>query len=257
MSVVDYTVITELAGDEVSQEQVDRSNRRYWWAGEFCTGRDVLEVGCGVAQGVGYLQRVAKSVSAGDYSEDVLAYARKHYGDRIAFKQFDAQEMPYADASMDVVLIFEASYYVPDIGRFFNECRRVLRPGGVLLVANANKDLFDFNPSPNSFRYLGVNELRDELSPLGFTCSFFGDVAVAEVSARQQLLRPIKLVVSRLGLMPKTNNTKKLLKRFVFGKLVPLPAEVLPPTGPWQRPTPIPADRADTQHKVVLCVAKL
>jgi ubiquinone/menaquinone biosynthesis C-methylase UbiE len=253
----DYTVITELAGDEVSQEQVDRSNRRYWWAGEFCGGKDVLEVGCGVGQGVGYLARVARSVQAGDYSHDVLAYARKHYGSRFEFKQFDAQEMPYADNSLDVVLIFEALYYVPQVERFFAECKRVLRPGGQLLIASANKDLFDFNPSPNSFRYLGVAELNTELAALGFSCNFYGDTPVGQVSARQKVLRPIKAVAARLGLMPKTNNSKKFFKRLMFGKLVALPAEVPPAAGPWVRPQPISAGVADREHKVILCAARL
>jgi SAM-dependent methyltransferase len=254
---VDYTVITELAGDEVSQEQVDRSNRRYWWAGEYCTARDVLEVGCGVGQGVGYLARGAKSVQAGDYSDAVLAYARKYYGARFDFKQFDAQVLPYADKSLDVVLMFEALYYVPDASRFFKECVRVLRPGGQLLIATANKDLFDFNPSPNSSRYLGVQELGAELGALGFSCEFFGDTPIGEVSLRQKILRPLKAIAAKSGLMPKTNNAKKFFKRLMFGNLVPLPAEVPPPVGAWTRPTPIDKSQPDRAHKVVLCAATL
>lgn len=75
-------------------------------------------------------------------------------------RQFDAQNMPHADNSMDVIIIFEAIYYLPSAERFVSECKRVLRDGGRVLVVTANKDLYDFNPSPHSYKYYGVIELK-------------------------------------------------------------------------------------------------
>ncbi len=77
-----------LSGDEVSAEQVERMCRRYYWAG-------------------------ARSIEAGDYSEPILQIARNHYGSRFTLRQFDAQQMPFGDASFDVVVIFEALYTSP------------------------------------------------------------------------------------------------------------------------------------------------
>lgn len=253
----DFVSLTEISGDDVTNEQVERLARRYYWAGEFCKGKDVLEVACGAGQGVGYLASLARSVTAGDYSEPLLEIARRHYGSRFTFQQFDAQQMPFSDNAFDVVLIFEALYYIPDVEKCFVECRRVLRPGGTLLIASANKDLFDFNPSPHSYRYLGVVELRQELGRHGFSTAFFGDTPVGSVSTRQRLLRPIKAFAARFGLIPKSMNAKKLLKRLVFGGLVKMPAEITVETAPRITPTPLPATAPDREHKVILCAAKL
>ena len=41
--VVDYSTVTELAGDEITQEQLERLCHRYYWAGSYCAGKEVLE----------------------------------------------------------------------------------------------------------------------------------------------------------------------------------------------------------------------
>jgi SAM-dependent methyltransferase len=254
--VTDYVALTEIAGDDVTQEQVERIARRYYWAAAYCAGKDVLEAACGTGQGLGLLSRTAHSLTAGDYSQAILDIAKRHYGDRFALRQFDAQQMPFEDGSFDVVILFEALYYIPEATRFFQECRRLLRPGGYLLIATANKDLFDFTPSAHTFRYLGVVEFERELSAMGFEVSCFGGTPVGEVSARQRLLRPIKMAASRLGLIPESMEAKKLLKRLVFGGLVPMPPEIDEATAVPEMPTPLAAGRPDTAHKVIYCAAR-
>ena len=85
---------------------------------------------------MGYLSKIAKSFNAGDYSEKILEIAREHYGSRITLKQFDAQNLPYKDNSMDVIILFEAIYYLPSAERFVSECRHVLRDGGKVFYCN-------------------------------------------------------------------------------------------------------------------------
>jgi len=109
----DYISVTEVAGDEVTQEQIDRLCNRYYWAGQYCTSKDVVEAACGTGQGSGYLAGIARSLEAGDFSEEILSVARRHYGKRIQLRRFDAQEMPFEDKSKDVIILFEAIYYIP------------------------------------------------------------------------------------------------------------------------------------------------
>jgi SAM-dependent methyltransferase len=253
-----FVSVTEISGDDVTQEQVERLARRYYWAADYCRGKDVLEVACGAAQGLGYLASVARSVNVGDYCRPLLDIARQHYNGRFRFLHFDAHQLPFADASFDVVLICEALYYLADVDRFFLETRRVLRPGGTLLVVTANKDLFDFNPSPYSTRYLGVVELRETLARHGFAApQFFGDTPVGAASGRQRLLRPVKAVAARLGLIPKSMRGKKLLKKLVFGGLVKMPSEITGDTARRVPVTTVPAGSANRDHKVILCAAVL
>lgn len=256
-TTADFLAVTELAGDEVSGEQVERICRRYYWAGQYCSGKEVLEVACGTGQGLGYLASLAKSVVAGDYSQPILDIAARHYGNRIELRRFDAQQIPFPDRSLDVVILFEALYYLSDANRFFSEARRVLRPGGKLLIATANKDLYDFTPSPHSFQYYGVPELAGALARHGFRTEFFGDTPVGAVSGRQRLLRPLKALASRFGLIPESMAAKKLLKRLVFGQLTRMPAEIDGKTAAQVAPAPIAAGRADTSHKVIFCAASM
>jgi SAM-dependent methyltransferase len=100
--------------------------------------------------------------------------------------------MPFDDKSKDVIILFEAIYYLPNVEEFIKECIRVLRPGGCVLIATANKDLYDFNPSPHSHTYYGVVELNELISSHGFKTEFFGDTPVERVPLRQRIFRPIK-----------------------------------------------------------------
>jgi SAM-dependent methyltransferase len=254
-STPDYVAVTEVADDDVTREQVERMARRYYWAATYCQGRRVLEVGCGTAQGAGYLMAHADWVAAGDISRPLLRIAKRHYRSRCAFIQFDATFLPFAEGAFDVILLFEAIYYLPDIDGFLAECRRV-SPRGTLLLATANKDLFDFNPSPHSHQYLGVIELERVLRKHGYVAEFFGDTPVGQVSGRQRLLRPLKAMAARLRLIPRSMRAKKLLKRLVFGGLIKMPREIDTSTARHASPRPLRPDIADSHHKVIFCAAK-
>lgn len=253
----DYEAVTELAGEEVSSEQVFRVCNRYYWAGEYCAGKDVLEVACGTGPGLGYLGKLARSVTASDISQPIVDRAKAHYGDRFRILQLDAMDTGLPAASFDVILIFEALYYIPDADRFVAECRRLLRPGGMVLVANANKDLFDFNPSPYSHVYHGVVELGELFGRNGFETTFFGGTPIKTVSLKQRILRPVKVAVVKFNLMPKTMGGKRLLKRLVFGAPMSMPAEITSDIAPREKPVPLAAGRPDAGHKVIYCQAVL
>jgi ubiquinone/menaquinone biosynthesis C-methylase UbiE len=249
--------VTELPGEEISQEQLERLCHRYYWAADYIRDRDVLEVACGGGPGLHYIAERAHSLKAGDYSPEVLARAQRHVDSSVELRVFDAQEMPYPDASFDVVLIFEALYYVPSAARFLAEAKRVLRPSGALLISNANKDLYDFNPSAHSTVYHGVVELRQVLESAGFQPEFFGYLKVDQVSLRQRILRPVKKIAVNFNLMPKTMAGKKLLKRLVFGQMVPMPDSVAAGLVSYQPPNPIGMAGPDRVHKVLYCAARL
>jgi|SRR5581483_8279312 len=252
----DFRTVTELASAPISLEQLDRLVNRYRWAASYCGGKDVVEAACGAGPGLGVLAAVAHSVEAGDYSPTILEFARRQYAGRLELHEFDAQEMPFADHSKDVILLFEAIYYLPQPERFLSECARVLRPGGTVLLATANKDLWDFHPSPFSHRYFGVCELRALFEPHGFQCDFFGFQSVDRSPLRQRLLRPVKRAAVMSGLMPKTMSGKRWLKRIVFGKEIPMPAEITATSGTYVAPQPISAAEPNRMYKVIYCAAR-
>lgn len=255
-TATDFTTITELAGDEVTRQQVASACYRYYWAAPYCTGKDVLEVACGSGFGLGYLAQRARSVRAGDINPALVERVSAHYGDRVPTQIIDAQALPFADGSLDVVIIFEALYYLPEPTAFVAECRRVLRPGGHVLVTNSNKDMPDFNPSPYSRTYHGVVELGRLFDPAAFTTTFFGYWTYETAPLWQRALVPLKKTVVAMNLMPKTMNGKKFLKRIVFGSLVRMPIEIGEEMIDYKPPDPVPAGVPDRRHRVVYCAAQ-
>ena len=256
-TAMSFEDVTELAGEEISSEQLGRLFNRYHWTAENCAGMDVLEVACGAGAGLGYVARRAKSVVAGDYSPTIVDAALAHYGQRFDIRCFDAQEIPFEDGSFDVVVMHEALYYVPDAEKFVRECRRVLRPKGQILLTNSNKDLYDFNPSPHATVYHGAVELAELLGKWRFSVELFGAAPLGEVNWRQRLTRPVKWLAVRLNLIPKTMRGKRLLKRLIFGRPTIMPAEIVPDMAPIELLTPIPADQPCLTHKIIYCRATL
>lgn len=251
-----FSSVTETGDEKVSCAQIERMVQRYFWAGEFCQNKDVLEVACGIGQGLGYLASVSKSVQAGDITPDLVKKALEHYGERIKISEMDAQCLPFGSECLDVIIMFEAIYYLTDVERFINECWRVLRPGGVLLLATANKDLFDFNPSPYSVRYYNPPELDSLLSARGFHVNFWGGSPVDTQRFLNKVMRLLKKIAVKFSLIPGSMRGKQWLKRIVFGELVPMPKELKADGVAYVAPIPIDRNSADTRHQVLYCVAK-
>ena len=253
----DYFEVTEISGTQVSKEQVERMCQRYYWAKNYCLDKDVLEVACGAGQGLGYLENFSKSIEGGDYSDEILKTPIEYYGDRIIIKQFDAHSLPYEDDCKDVIIIFESIYYLKSFDTFLKECKRVLRKDGVLLITTANKDLFDFNPSPFTYKYYGVTELSDILESNNFTSQYFGDVSTKIISLRQKLFRPIKKIAVKINLIPKSMLAKRILKKLVFGDLVTLPHEIEDNMIEYKSPVKLDHNQPDKEFKVIFCEAKI
>jgi SAM-dependent methyltransferase len=243
---------TDLAGDPASEPQLARLYARYHWVRGYCDGRDVIEVACGSGQGLGLLARSARRVTGGDYSAENLAIARRTYGARIPLLRLDAHRLPLADASVDVVALLEAVYFLPDPDRFVGEATRVLRPGGRLLISVINKDCWDFNPSPLYPHFFGAMELAGLLGRHGLEARCFGDFPLDQPSPRQRLFHPLKRAAIALHLIPRTVQARLWLKRIVFGTLVAIPHELSADHRPATPPTAIAADAPDGLHQVVL-----
>ncbi len=252
----DYTQVTEVANDNVSAEQVERMYTRYHFARQYCNGKDVIELGCGPGQGLGYLAKSARTVIGGDYSDHLISLAQHHYKERIPLVRLDARILPFKDQTFDVAILFEAIYYLKESISFVKECTRILRPGGILLICNANKDLPDFNPSPYSCQYFSPPDFIELLNPFGFQVECFGDCKADYNNPKQRFLSLIKKTMVSLNLMPKTMSGKKLLKRIVFGKLVSLPPELDDENAVCRIPCAIDSDLPDLCHKVIFVAAK-
>jgi SAM-dependent methyltransferase len=109
---------------------------------EWAAVRDVLEVGCGP----GWLWDGTRALPDGlqltltDLSPGMVENARQRITRSPTFpvvdvREADAQSLPFADQSFDVVMANHMLYHVPDPARAVSELARVVRPGGVVMTA--------------------------------------------------------------------------------------------------------------------------
>src|SRR5439155_12537094 len=100
-------------------------------------GLRVLELACGSGIVTRRLREAlpeSATLVATDLNEPMVAYARKAVGRKgIEWRQADAQALPFADSSFDVVVCQFGFMFLPDKALGFREARRVLAPGGMLL----------------------------------------------------------------------------------------------------------------------------
>ena len=102
-------------------------------------GKDVLEFGCGGGQWSTALARHGARAVGFDLSEQQLAHARRlqeETGVRFALVQADAERVPFADASFDVVFADHGAFSFADPYRTVPEAARLLRPGGLLAFSH-------------------------------------------------------------------------------------------------------------------------
>jgi ubiquinone/menaquinone biosynthesis C-methylase UbiE len=103
----------------------------------------ILDVGCGGGGAVKILARAASrgKVYGVDYAEDVLPTARRinkalvRQG-RVEIKQGSVSDLPFPDDTFDLATAFETTMFWPSLVNDLREVRRVLKPGGVLLISN-------------------------------------------------------------------------------------------------------------------------
>lgn len=103
-------------------------------------GKEVLEVGSGRGGGASFIARYHRpqQITGADFSPQAVALSQKRHAAiaNLSFTVGDAEQLPFADASFDVVVNVESSHCYGHIERFFAEVARVLRPGGYFLYTD-------------------------------------------------------------------------------------------------------------------------
>jgi len=252
-----YATVTELPDHKITSEQLARLYQRYRFAQQFCIEKEVLEVACGSGMGLGHLAKVAKKVIGGDIDKDILKYPTKHYKnrDKIEIREFDAQNLPFEDKSFDVVIFYEAIYYLEKPEKFVSEAHRVLKDNGVLLICTVNKDWADFNPSPYSKKYFSAPELYSLVNQKFSKVELFGAFPVSNKGIKNKFLSSIKRTAVNFNLIPKTMKGKEIFKRVFFGRLLTLPSEIEEGQVEYSPPVAISSDQPNYQYIVLFSEA--
>lgn len=253
----DYTIITETPDTRAPKEQITRLYTRYKFASLYCKDKDVLEAACGAGIGLGYLAKISRRVAGGDIDENNLKYALKIYKNipNIEILPLDAHCLPFSDNSFDVIILYEAIYYLAEPVKFIKEAKRVLRKNGILIIGTANKNWDGFNPSTYSLKYFSVPELFDLLNNGGFGgIKIYGDCPAAKKTFKDKIVSVIKKFAVKYRLIPHTMKGKEILKRIFMGRLALLPPVIYDGLAKYTPPVEIRNDSPDSTYKAIFVV---
>ncbi len=140
---------------------------------------DILDIGCG---GGANLERLMKrslrcKVTGVDYSPVSVEKSRKFNADAISkgrckVLEANVESLPFEENTFALVSAFETVYFWPNIEKNFAEVRRVIVPGGRLLIVNEDDGLSGNNDKwekiIEGMHTYTPDELKKHLTAAGF-----------------------------------------------------------------------------------------
>lgn len=140
-------------------------------------GRRVLDVGAGNGYVLSRYRRLGAAVTGVDLTATAVRLCRQRFaveGQAGDFLQASAESLPFRDESFDCVCSMGVIHHTPDPAAALAELRRVLRPGGRLILMMYHRDSALYRVRFASFRLLLgrdtqelVNEVDGPANPLG------------------------------------------------------------------------------------------
>ncbi|HMM66084.1 MAG TPA: malonyl-ACP O-methyltransferase BioC [Dokdonella sp.] len=142
--------------------------------------RRILDVGSGTARGTAALRKrypQAHAIAL-DLAMPMLRAARRHRGWLRPFARVcaDAEALPLAEASIDLLHSSLCLQWCGQLDRVFDEFRRVLRPEGLVLFSTFGPQTLvelrtafaEVDASPHVSRFLDIHQIGDALLAAGF-----------------------------------------------------------------------------------------
>jgi ubiquinone/menaquinone biosynthesis C-methylase UbiE len=185
--------VIEFTGERLVPDQVDpdlwnEHIARYCFAARLAKNKRVLDVACGLGYGSAELAKVAASVQAIDISSEAIEEARRRYAaHNIQFTTAPAQCIPFPDASFDLIVAFEVIEHLEDWPSLLAETRRLLAPGGQLIISTPNRSFYAetrrlAGPNPFHVHEFDFAEFRDALTAHFSAVTLFLQNHVAAIS---------------------------------------------------------------------------
>ncbi len=183
-------------GDELRHKPLDRALLAAVME-EAGDDQPVADVGCGPGHVAGWLAARGAAVVGVDVSPRMVAVARRRHPD-VDFREGDLTQLPARDGEFGAVVALYAVIHLAshEVRVALDEFRRVLRPGGVLLVAfhvgAETRHLTEWwgHEVDLDFRFLEPDAIARLLADAGFavTASLVRDAYPQEVETRRAYL---------------------------------------------------------------------
>lgn len=179
-------------GNESLATATDALTRRMAAAADLRPGLRVLDVGCGTGEPARTIARrhgveVLGITTSGVGVETARALTEQAgLADRVRFAVADGMVNGLPDDSFDRVWVLESSHLMPERGRLIDECARVLRPGGRVVLCDIVRR-----------RDLGILDIRASLAQFRTLERVFGTARMEPPAEYERLLRAAGLEVER------------------------------------------------------------
>ena len=171
--------MTDFTGERVIPGQVEpdlwaEHLSRYRFAASIAASLghplDILDLGCGAGYGTAALAQHAASATGLDIAPDAVSYAGQHYQlPNLRFLAASVTDVPLPDSHFDLITAFEVIEHIADGTSLLIEARRLLRPGGLLLVSTPNTTYYaetraEQGPNPFHVREYTYDEFTAALA---------------------------------------------------------------------------------------------
>jgi ubiquinone/menaquinone biosynthesis C-methylase UbiE len=166
---MDYTgerYLSSIGSPETSYEHW----HRYMYSTLFCKDKIVLDIACGEGYGSNLLSKYSKKVVGIDFSYDVINFASREYiNNNLEFIVGSVTDIPIKGKNIfDLIVSFETIEHINEKNqlRLLAEVKRLLKPGGILIISTPNKYLYtDVLKNKNEFhvKEFYLNEFNDFL----------------------------------------------------------------------------------------------
>ncbi len=154
--------------------------------------RTVLDLGGGAGNMAHHLAHYGQVINIDSNGRPLRIAAQRG----LTVTQSSGDQLPFPDASFDLIALLDTVEHIPDEFGVFAECRRVLKPGGKLMVTvPALMWLWSYNDEINDHqRRYTAPELREKLTTSGFQINrlSYNNFFLFPMVAALRLLRPEK-----------------------------------------------------------------
>lgn len=111
----------------------------YKFTGQFVSGKNVLDIGCGEGYGSNFLADLAKQVLGLDYNAEVIAYAQgKYQKENLRFICLDVDNLSDLTQKFDLICSFQNIEHIRNADKLLNNINNLLEDKGLFICSTCN-----------------------------------------------------------------------------------------------------------------------